>query len=182
MAEWEIAIQKHNPVICAGYEKRATKGDLIAYKAVGGIWTDGERNSFNIVILDGITEPQMEALLEQYYDADSYPDYVPISFEQFYIDQLIKADQKIDPTKVIALIEANKDVYYQNYLKSIQEYCSFPGKYLKKRRFMILEKDIAKKISYTKVWDKLNNRYVSELDGLTFIKPLTVSEMEAKVR
>ena len=190
MAKWTVALFGHqkyipaiedDPVEYAAAIKRAKPGDVVTfkpYKAGETQWTPTEYKQFLIVAIDGVTKAQMEALCEQEYDMDSYPEYSPMD-----------------------ILAANNEGIgdYNNYLKHVQEESKLPKASKNKRRFNVTPADLVTKgvviermldtkdeykpnpeVLYTDITDTLNKRKVTPTDGLNMIKPLTDEELEAR--
>lgn len=175
MAKWSVALFNNDAP-----GKRMKRGDVVTCKPFNHPWTDGERTSFIIITVDGITEAQGEVLSEEHWDLESYRKYEPLSIEGWYVLMWDKTLAKANPKKAQSLLDANKDAWYQDYLKAMQERSAYPRDYLSKRRFCVQEQDVSSTILHTSCFDKKNSRHVLESDGLNPIKPLTLEEIEAK--
>lgn len=175
-----------------GWEKRAEPSDIITFKGYGNDWTDTEKKQFLIVTLDNLEKRQVEVMCEPLWDTDSYEEYNPQTFVDWYGQMYIKAEASINKNVALALLEENKVVWYNDYIKNEQERCAYPQSTLKKRRFHIPINDLKslgvdesemlcpdckyvpqiRDIQKLECFDKLNSRYVLGSDGLNPIKPL----------
>ena len=187
--------KKHFIYNVVGWEKRAEPGDVISYKPYKSDYPPG--SSSIMVSVDELTRGQVEVLCESQWDIDSYKVYAPLAYVDWYGMMYLKAEAQLDKVKTLALLEENKLTWYDEYIKNEKEKCAYPTTHLKKRRFNIpqvdleiLGVDIAKmqntnivyqpkpiSLSKTQYYDKLNSRYISEMDKLNFIKPLTFEKM-----
>ena len=187
--KWSVALFGHqkfipdidvDPVEHAAAIKRAKPGDVVAFKpyeANKEQWTPTENKQFLIVIIDGVTKEQMQALCEAEWDIESYPKYKPQSL----------------------LESENQGINHEKYLEQYKNTCRMPTVHKNKRRFQIKTIDLESKgielnrmlntadeykplpeFSFTEVTDILKGRKVEPTDGLNMIKPLTDTELEAR--
>jgi len=182
---------------CEGRIKRAIPGDVIAAKPVGQPWTSTEKKQFLILDIDDLEPAQSEAICEPEMDLDSYRPYDPMEYGAWLSMMQLKSLSKADPVKANALLEMDKEQWYQEYLIGCQEASAMPTDNWRKRRFNIdlvtLETAGAdpssmlnKELEYApklrtfypnEVFDKLLERKIESTDKLEFQKPRTLEEM-----
>ena len=184
--------KKHFVYNVVEWEKRARPADIITFKQHGKDWTDVEKQHFLIVTLEGLEENQLVAICERLWDTNSYKVYNPLSFKDWEIMMTQKANQSSNPELALYTLNLNKEDWYQKYVDGEKEKCAYPQNYLKKRRFHIPINDLKnlgvdenemlctecsyvpqiRNINRLECFDKLNNRYVLESDGLNTIQPI----------
>lgn len=167
MALWSAALFGHYKPKDFGWERRAEPGDIIAIRPYSehSRWTPLERKHFLIVTLDDIERQQLEGTTEPQWDIESYPE--------------------VSEEAVQGLIKDKKTEYLH------------PQRYIKKRRFHITLDDLRDigvdidlmldkeklycpeidPINKVKFYDKLNNRYTRETDGLNVLAPKVIGKL-----
>lgn len=198
----DAKFEADNPdVVLKGQDnsRRAKPGDIIAVRPLGHRWTPTEKKEFLIVEIDGLEENQLQGVVEPYWDTvNGYKVYEPLSYNDWYAIQVVKAEKKFDTLRAAMLLEENKERWYQEYLYWEKEKCRFPVSHLYKRRHSLKLTDLEtcgvdieamtdKDISYVPeiapiekeaCYDKLNADYVATSAGLSVIKPLTDAELK----
>jgi hypothetical protein len=141
--------QKHQLIdMTIDNERRAKPGDIIAFKPWGPpeqTWTKLEREHFLIVTIDGLTEEQMRALCEPYFD-EFVEEMNEDTGERFIKPKKTKMKRRfcidIDDLESLGIDIVkmkNKNVEYVPNIQDIDKY---------------------------KCKDKLKNRKVDDTDGL----------------
>jgi hypothetical protein len=180
-----------------GNEKRNIPGDVVAFKEEDGYWSETERKHFLIATIDGPTHNQMEALCEMEHDLSSYKAYEPDNLQLFYDKLAAKAPEKADPIEFMDKLDANKEIYYDNYLNGMQRWSAYPLNHWRKSRFNVAESVLqnagvdlvrmkdkndlyAPLVTFNKLdmYDKLRQRAVTGDDTIDFIWPRTLEEMQ----
>lgn len=198
----DFIYSKENHVLKAvgGNEFRARPGDIIAYKPQN-IWSENERREFLIVTIDGLSEGQMEALCEAYFDPASYDAFNPDTIEEYL--RKVKAKMLLHPGVTPNNIELrfammDHEELYKRYIRGKLERCAFPMRKHRKRRFNIplsileskgvdttimLNRGVAYSpdviINRYDCYDEMKGRFVDVSDNLRPIQPRTEIVMEA---
>jgi hypothetical protein len=215
MAKWTVALFGHfkeiplevdDPVEYAAAIKRAQPGDVIAFKPWDerNKWTPNERAEFLIVTIDGLTEEQMNGLVEQEWDLTSYEKMkTQVTYEAEIADIIDNMDPGPEKAAKMqwwtGLSQAEKDAAYLIWRTHQFEACRFPKTHSNKRRFIIDPVDLAAKgvdidrmvdrsdqydpqpeFVASDIYDRVNARKVNlGIDNLNRIEPRTDAEIDA---
>lgn len=178
-----------------GWEKRAIPGDIVSSRPYKANYPPSAGSL--IISVDGLERGQAEALCEPYWDLESYEEYNPMIFIDWYGDMFLKAENASNKKEALQLLETNKLNWYDEYIKEMQERSAYPKTYLKKRRFNIPLEDLSNfgvdvlkmldvnlvyqpqifVLRKTHCYDKIREGYIFETDGLNFIKPKDFGEV-----
>jgi len=149
--------EKYFVYACTGCEKREIPGDVIAFKPYEhrNKWTPTERKQFLIVTIDGLTRAQMEALCEPYYDL------VDVGYKE------------TEDGKTEVLLGILKERRFNIPVDDLKVLDVASSKMLDKEQLYVPSIRDISKLDY---YDKKNNRYVIEADGLNLIQPIFIED------